>query len=93
MTTRPVRRTVRIERPEDPEGSGPIMGASEAAEALGVKQSNLRDLAGLPDPFQVLRMGSVWLRDDVLEFKADRIANPPKPGPKPTVRAKVAASG
>jgi hypothetical protein len=61
----------------------PLMGASEAARALGVMQSNLRELSGLPKPFQVLAMGSVWLTQDILEFREWRRLHPPKPGPKP----------
>jgi hypothetical protein len=61
----------------------PLMGAREAASALGVSQSNLRVLSGLPKPVQVLAMGSVWRAQDIIDFKARREATPPKPGPKP----------
>jgi hypothetical protein len=61
----------------------PLMGAQEAALALGVKQSNLRELSGLPKPFQVLAMGSVWLAKDIIAYREWRRLNPPRPGPKP----------
>jgi hypothetical protein len=64
----------------------PLMGATEAALALGVKQSNLRELSGLPKPFQVLAMGSVWLSKDIVNYREWRRLNPPKPGPKPKQR-------
>jgi hypothetical protein len=72
-----------------------LMGATEAALALGVKQSNLRELSGLPKPFQVLAMGSVWLADDIIRFRDHRKLHPPTPGPKPrpTQKAKVVATG
>jgi hypothetical protein len=60
----------------------PLMGAAEAAAALGVNQTNLRALSGLPKPVQVLAMGSVWRAQDIIDYKAWREANPPKPGPK-----------
>jgi predicted DNA-binding transcriptional regulator AlpA len=86
------RRKVTMYQDENP-----LMGATEAALALGVKQSNLRELSGLPKPFQVLAMGSVWLTSDIVAYREQRIANPPKPGPKPKTAAvptkAVAASG
>ena len=50
----------------------PLMGAMEAAQTLGVEQTNLRTLSGLPEPYQVLRMGSVWLADDIIKFRDKR---------------------
>jgi hypothetical protein len=69
----------------------PLMGASEAALALGVKQSNLRELSGLPAPFQVLAMGSVWLTQDIMGYRNERRINPPRPGPKPRQKPRVEA--
>jgi hypothetical protein len=70
----------------------PLMGATEAALALGVKQSNLRELSSLPKPFQVLAMGSVWLTKDILAYREWRRINPPKPGPKPKKRSDAVAA-
>jgi hypothetical protein len=64
----------------------PLMGAQEAALALGVKQSNLREMSGLPKPFQVLAMGSVWLTRDIVAYREHRRLHPPRPGPKPKQR-------
>jgi hypothetical protein len=62
---------------------GDLLGAQEAAEFLGVHQSNLRAMVGLPEPFRVLAMGSIWLRDDLVAFQQAREENPPRPGRKP----------
>jgi predicted DNA-binding transcriptional regulator AlpA len=70
-------------------GDEPILGAREAAAVLGVSQSNLRELVGLPEPFQTLAMGNIWLRSDIEAFRDRRAASPARPGPKP--RAAVAA--
>jgi len=70
-------RVVKLARDADP-----LMGAREASDCLGVAQSNLRELVGLPEPFQILAMGSVWLRQDIEQFAAYRAANPSRPGPK-----------
>jgi len=59
----------------------PLMGAQEAALALGVRQSNLRDMAGLPKPFQTIACGSIWLTQDILKYREHRRLNPPRPGP------------
>jgi hypothetical protein len=67
----------------------PLAGAAEASEILGVKQTNLRKLVGLPEPLQVLAMGSVWLREDIEEFADRRAANPARSGP--AKRLKLAA--
>lgn len=44
------------------------MGAAEIAERLGVGRSRAYQIVGrrdFPEPYQVLRMGQVWLADDV----------------------------
>jgi hypothetical protein len=46
-----------------------FLGAHEAAQLLGVRQSNLRKLVGLPTPYQDLLMGSLWKRSDIEDFK------------------------
>jgi len=70
----------------------PLMGAAEAAMALGVKQSNLRELSGLPKAFQTLACGSIWLTKDIVAFREWRRANPPRPGPKPKKRGEGVAA-
>ena len=42
-----------------------LYGASEAAAALGVKQTNLRVVGGLPEPYDVLTMGTLWRADEI----------------------------
>lgn len=42
-----------------------LYGASEAAEVLGVEQSNLRRIPTLPAPYQRLRLGTLWRADEV----------------------------
>jgi len=74
-------RKVTLRRDDDP-----LMGAREAAACLGVAQSNLRELVGLPEPFQILAMGSVWLREDIESLRDQRAARPNKPGPRPRLR-------
>lgn len=71
------RRRVMIQQDQNP-----LMGAQEAALALGVKQSNLREMAGLPKPFQTLACGSIWLSRDILQYREWRRQHPPRPGPK-----------
>jgi hypothetical protein len=51
-----------------------LMGAIEAAEFLGVKQPNLRTMAGLPEPIAQLRCGSIWLADSIRDFAIERAA-------------------
>jgi hypothetical protein len=54
-------------RPVVPE----LMGASEAAETIGVYVQNLTTLAGMPEPVATLRATRIWLADEVREFAAD----------------------
>lgn len=45
-----------------------LMGAAEIAERLKIGRSRAYQLVGrrdFPPPFQTLRMGQVWLADDV----------------------------
>jgi hypothetical protein len=51
-----------------------LMGAREACVLLGVRSSNLRALAGLPEPVQTLASGPVWLADDLRAFADQRRA-------------------
>lgn len=55
-----------------------LMGASEVAQEVGVKVSNLRKVRGLPLPRQHLASGPVWLASEVKEFAADRRARKQK---------------
>ena len=83
MGYKPKGTVVKLHRPAVGEDGDGLMGATEAARELGVKQSNLRELVGLPPTYTVLAMGSVWLAQDIHEFKAWRELHPPRPGPKP----------
>lgn len=51
-----------------------LMGAAEAAEALGVRQQNLRTLVGLPDAYDKVRATTLWRADEVLAFAQERNA-------------------
>jgi hypothetical protein len=56
-------------------GPAPEMwGAAEAASHLGVRQSNLRTLVGLPEPAQRVRATSLWFADDIRRLKRERDA-------------------
>jgi hypothetical protein len=50
------------------------MGAIEAAEAIGVRQVNLRATAGLPEPYQRVRATTLWRADEIRQFAAERDA-------------------
>ena len=49
-----------------------MMGATEVAEALGVGQTNLRRIPGLPAPVQKIKAGSLWRADEIREFARQR---------------------
>lgn len=54
-----------------------LVGMHEAAELLGVLYNTLamqRSRGAFIEPLAKLRCGPVWLRDDVLRFKARRAA-------------------
>ena len=51
-----------------------LYGAAEAAGVLGVDQTNVRRLQGIPKPHAVLKSGTVWLADDIDAFAAERRA-------------------
>lgn len=42
-----------------------LMGAHEAAKALGVQQTNLRAIRNLPEPYQKVRAGTLWRAQDI----------------------------
>lgn len=56
----------------DSGGPGPLMGVKEASALLGVSTSNLRRLAGFPEPYQELASGPVWLASTISEFAEAR---------------------
>lgn len=64
--------TKRLKRgprqPNEPE----LMGAIEAAEALGVRQVNLRTLKGLPEPYGRVRASTLWRADEIRAFAEER---------------------
>jgi len=41
------------------------MGALEAARTLGVAQSNLRTVAGLPEPYAKVASGTLWRAQEI----------------------------
>ena len=49
-----------------------VYGAKEAAAALGVRQTNLRAVVGLPEPYQKLRASTLWRADVIDGFAAER---------------------
>jgi hypothetical protein len=55
-------------------GEPKLVSAVEAAEMLGVRQTNLRTLAGLPEPYDRSRAGTLWRESDIAEFKKKREA-------------------
>jgi hypothetical protein len=48
------------------------MGAKEAAEALGVGQTNLRVLSGLPEPYDSVGATTLWRADEIRELAEKR---------------------
>jgi hypothetical protein len=63
----PMHGPRRVTEPE-------LVGAAEAARLLGVRQSNLRTLAGLPEPYQRLRSGTLWRATDIKALAWSRLA-------------------
>jgi hypothetical protein len=49
-----------------------LMGATEVAEELGVRMSNLGQQRDLPNPVARLARGDIWLASDIREFRHDR---------------------
>jgi hypothetical protein len=50
-----------------------MMGAAEAARTLGVKQSNLRVVTGLPEPYQKIRSGTLWRATEIRALAWSRL--------------------
>jgi hypothetical protein len=55
-------------RPDEPE----LVGASEAAEILGVHQTNLRVVAGLPAPYDRIKATTLWRTKEVRALALER---------------------
>jgi hypothetical protein len=63
------RRTVMARlRPVGPD----VVGAAEAAQVLGVSQTNLRVVSGLPEPIAKLRATSLWDGAAIRRLAAER---------------------
>jgi hypothetical protein len=67
--------------PDEPK----LVGAIEAAELLGVRQTNLRVVRGLPEPYQKLRSGTLYREDEIRALAWSRlnrkVQRPHRPGP------------
>lgn len=53
-----------------------VAGAAEAAGILGVLGPNLYKVDGLPESFQAIGAGKLWLADDLRELAERRAAAP-----------------
>lgn len=51
-----------------------LMGAKEAAAELGVLQTNLRTIKGLPAPVQKIGATTLWLAADIRRLAKERAA-------------------
>jgi hypothetical protein len=49
-----------------------LMGVMEAADALGVRRSNLSQLVGLPEPYQKVKATKLYRADEIRAFDHDR---------------------
>jgi hypothetical protein len=49
-----------------------LLGAAEVAEMLGKRQSNIRSLAGLPEPYDGVRATKLWRESDIEVFARER---------------------
>jgi hypothetical protein len=56
--------------PSEPE----LMGAKEAAEALGVGQTNLRVVSGLPEPYDSVGATTLWRADEIRALARQKAA-------------------
>ncbi|GAB3951619.1 helix-turn-helix transcriptional regulator [Micromonospora vulcania] len=63
------------------EGPGPLVAAGEILEMLGVGRSRFRQIQmhpKFPRPYQVLTVGSIWLRADIEKYiREHRQPRPP----------------
>ncbi len=53
-----------------------LMGAKEAAAALGVKVPNLRRTSGVPEPVQELASGPLWVAAQIRALARERASQP-----------------
>jgi len=61
------RRCLRVPERRVPE----VWGVTEVADYLDVQKSNLSGQfipAGMPEPFQTIRAGRLWVADDIREW-------------------------
>ena len=78
--------------------SQPLVGASEAAEIMGVELSTFSHLrrreesvegSKFPKPMAILRCGPVWKTTEIQKFAKRYVA--PRPGPKPAATSAAPA--
>jgi hypothetical protein len=55
-------------------GEPRVIGAKEAAALCGVRQSNLRILSGLPEPYDKTSATTLWRYDEIKAFAEKREA-------------------
>jgi hypothetical protein len=53
-----------------------LLGAAEVADALGKRQSNIRSLSGLPEPYDGVRATKLWRESDIEAFAKERGLSP-----------------
>lgn len=68
VSAKPRGKAKGARRPNEPE----MMGAKEIAEELGTRQSNIRTIVGLPEPYASVAATTLWRADEVREFAAER---------------------
>jgi hypothetical protein len=49
-----------------------LVGQKDAAAILGVRPTNLRTVAGLPEPYDHISSGTLWRRDEIEELADQR---------------------
>jgi hypothetical protein len=77
-----------------------LMGAGEAAKTLGVFQSNLRTISGLPEPYDKVAATTLWRAAEIRAFawqraqlrpvRTKRQPTTPTPSPRELVSAALA---
>jgi hypothetical protein len=53
-------------------GEPRVIGAKEAAEILGVKQTNIRTVRGLPEPYDQVAATTLWRESEIKAFARQR---------------------
>lgn len=53
-------------------GEPELMGASEVAAELGARQTNIRQVVGLPEAYDVIAATTLWRAEEIREFAAAR---------------------